>query len=158
MRRVGRHGHGHGGTQRGCVRCRERRAVYGSGSDHGTHRDHGQHSDQRRDRDDRGGECGGDTVRQCFGKRGGVCRDAVHVGGDRDDHRLGFGAGGDREGGCGGECVPGDAGERPEGERAVRLDDTAQKQRWSNLPQGLYQRAGLMWGNLSDASAPPGWR
>ena len=28
--------------------------------------------------------------------------------------------------------------------------DTAQKQNWSNLPQGLYQRAGLMWGNLSD--------
>jgi hypothetical protein len=28
--------------------------------------------------------------------------------------------------------------------------NTAQKQRWSNLPQGLYQRAGLMWGNLSD--------
>lgn len=28
--------------------------------------------------------------------------------------------------------------------------DTAQKQRWSNLPQGLYTRAGLMWGNLSE--------
>ncbi|MCW5848722.1 MAG: DUF3500 domain-containing protein [Anaerolineae bacterium] len=29
--------------------------------------------------------------------------------------------------------------------------NTAQKQRWSNLPQGLYQRAGLMWGNLNQA-------
>lgn len=29
--------------------------------------------------------------------------------------------------------------------------DTAQKQRWSNLPQGLYQRAGLMWGDMSEA-------
>jgi len=28
--------------------------------------------------------------------------------------------------------------------------DTAQKQRWSNLPQGLFQRAGLMWGDLSE--------
>lgn len=27
--------------------------------------------------------------------------------------------------------------------------NTAQKQRWSNLPQGLFQRAGLMWGDLS---------
>ena len=27
--------------------------------------------------------------------------------------------------------------------------NTAQKQRWSNLPQGLYQRSGVMWGNLS---------
>ena len=36
---------------------------------------------------------------------------------------------------------------------AVLFDwsNTAQKQRWSNLPQGLYQRAGLMWGNLSAA-------
>ena len=29
--------------------------------------------------------------------------------------------------------------------------NTAQKQRWSNLPQGAFQRAGLMWGNLSAA-------
>ena len=29
------------------------------------------------------------------------------------------------------------------------FSNTAQKQRWSNLPQGLYTRAGLMWGNLS---------
>lgn len=29
--------------------------------------------------------------------------------------------------------------------------DTAQKQRWSNLPQGAYQRAGVMWGDLTDA-------
>jgi hypothetical protein len=29
--------------------------------------------------------------------------------------------------------------------------NTEQKQRWSNLPQGLYERAGLMWGNLSEA-------
>lgn len=36
---------------------------------------------------------------------------------------------------------------------AVLFDwtDTAQRTRWSNLPQGLYTRAGLMWGNLSDA-------
>ena len=36
---------------------------------------------------------------------------------------------------------------------AVQFDwsDSAQKTRWSNLPQGLYQRAGLMWGDLSDA-------
>ena len=36
---------------------------------------------------------------------------------------------------------------------AVLFDwtDTAQKQRWSNLPEGLYERAGLMWGNLSEA-------
>jgi Protein of unknown function (DUF3500) len=27
--------------------------------------------------------------------------------------------------------------------------DTAQKQRWSNFPTGMFQRAGLMWGNLS---------
>ena len=35
---------------------------------------------------------------------------------------------------------------------AVQFDwsDTAQKTRWSNLPQGLYERAGLMWGDLSD--------
>lgn len=34
---------------------------------------------------------------------------------------------------------------------AVLFDwsDTAQKQRWSNLPQGLFTRDGLMWGNLS---------
>lgn len=29
--------------------------------------------------------------------------------------------------------------------------DTAQRQRWSNLPQGLFDRAGLMWGDLSQA-------
>lgn len=29
--------------------------------------------------------------------------------------------------------------------------DTAQKQRWSNLPQGAFSRAGLMVGNLTDA-------
>jgi hypothetical protein len=29
--------------------------------------------------------------------------------------------------------------------------DTAQKQRWSNLPEGLYERDGLMWGDLSEA-------
>jgi uncharacterized protein DUF3500 len=27
--------------------------------------------------------------------------------------------------------------------------DTAQKQRWSNLPSGAFQRAGLMWGDLN---------
>jgi uncharacterized protein DUF3500 len=27
--------------------------------------------------------------------------------------------------------------------------DTAQKQRWSNLPQGAFQRAGVMWGDLN---------
>ncbi|GAA2606918.1 DUF3500 domain-containing protein [Paractinoplanes durhamensis] len=29
--------------------------------------------------------------------------------------------------------------------------NTTQKKRWSNLPQGLYTRAGLMWGNLTTA-------
>jgi len=29
--------------------------------------------------------------------------------------------------------------------------NTAQKQRWSNFPQGLFTRAGIMWGNLSAA-------
>jgi hypothetical protein len=29
--------------------------------------------------------------------------------------------------------------------------NTAQKQRWSNLPEGGFERAGLMWGNLSAA-------
>src|SRR5579859_8124058 len=29
--------------------------------------------------------------------------------------------------------------------------NTAQKQRWSNLPQGAFQRAGVMWGDLSQA-------
>lgn len=35
---------------------------------------------------------------------------------------------------------------------AVQFDwtDTAQKQRWSNLPQGLYERAGIMWGDMSE--------
>jgi hypothetical protein len=35
---------------------------------------------------------------------------------------------------------------------AVLFDwtDTEQKQRWSNLPEGLYERAGLMWGNMSE--------
>ena len=28
--------------------------------------------------------------------------------------------------------------------------DTAQKQRWSNLPAGAFKRAGLMWGNLKE--------
>jgi hypothetical protein len=28
--------------------------------------------------------------------------------------------------------------------------DTEQKQRWSNLPEGLYERAGLKWGDLSE--------
>ncbi|MFN8619282.1 MAG: DUF3500 domain-containing protein [Chloroflexota bacterium] len=34
---------------------------------------------------------------------------------------------------------------------AVRFDwaDEAQKSRWSNLPQGLFQRDGLMWGDLT---------
>lgn len=37
---------------------------------------------------------------------------------------------------------------------AVLFDftDTAQRQRWSNLPEGLFTRDGLMWGNLSEAS------
>ncbi len=30
-------------------------------------------------------------------------------------------------------------------------DDTTQKQRWSNLPEGGFERAGLMWGNLGEA-------
>jgi hypothetical protein len=29
--------------------------------------------------------------------------------------------------------------------------DSEQKQRWFNLPEGLYERAGLMWGNISEA-------
>src|SRR4051794_29905843 len=35
---------------------------------------------------------------------------------------------------------------------AVLFDwsDTEQKQRWSNFPDGAFQRAGLMWGELSD--------
>lgn len=35
---------------------------------------------------------------------------------------------------------------------AVLFDwsNSVQKTRWSNLPEGLYQRAGLMWGNLTD--------
>src|SRR3954454_21884063 len=34
---------------------------------------------------------------------------------------------------------------------AVSFDwtDTAQKHRWSNLPQGAFQRSGLMWGDLN---------
>jgi hypothetical protein len=28
--------------------------------------------------------------------------------------------------------------------------DTTQRQRWSNLPEGLFERAGLMWGNISE--------
>lgn len=28
--------------------------------------------------------------------------------------------------------------------------DNTQKQRWSNLPEGLYERAGLMWGDMSE--------
>ena len=37
---------------------------------------------------------------------------------------------------------------------AVSFDftDTAQRQRWSNLPEGLYQRDGLMWGDLDEDS------
>jgi hypothetical protein len=37
---------------------------------------------------------------------------------------------------------------------AVSFDwtDTAQKQRWSNLPQGAFQRAGLMWGDLNETT------
>jgi hypothetical protein len=34
--------------------------------------------------------------------------------------------------------------------------NTEQKTRWSNLPQGLYTRAGLMWENMSD-SAKNAW-
>jgi hypothetical protein len=30
--------------------------------------------------------------------------------------------------------------------------DTAQKQRWSNFPEGLFERDGLMWGTLGDAA------
>ncbi len=35
---------------------------------------------------------------------------------------------------------------------AVLFDwtDTAQKQRWSNFPEGLFERAGLMWENLNE--------
>lgn len=29
--------------------------------------------------------------------------------------------------------------------------NSEQKQRWSNLPEGLYERAGLMWGNIAEA-------
>src|SRR5215210_937373 len=29
--------------------------------------------------------------------------------------------------------------------------DTAQKQRWSNLPEGGFERAGMMWGDMSAA-------
>jgi len=37
-------------------------------------------------------------------------------------------------------------------QEAVLFDwsDTAQKQRWSNFPEGLFERAGLMWGDLSE--------
>ena len=37
---------------------------------------------------------------------------------------------------------------------AVLFDfsDTAQRQAWSNLPEGLFQRDGLMWGNLDEDS------
>ena len=37
---------------------------------------------------------------------------------------------------------------------AVSFDfsNTAQRQNWSNLPEGIYVRAGLMWGNLGEAS------
>src|SRR4051794_41445532 len=28
--------------------------------------------------------------------------------------------------------------------------DTAQKQRWSNLPAGIFKRAGLKWGDLKE--------
>lgn len=35
---------------------------------------------------------------------------------------------------------------------AVLFDwtDSAQRQRWSNFPEGLFDRAGLMWGNISE--------
>lgn len=36
------------------------------------------------------------------------------------------------------------------------FSNKAQRQRWSNLPQGLYQRAGLMWGNMN-ATAQDAW-
>lgn len=32
------------------------------------------------------------------------------------------------------------------------FDDTAQRQRWSNLPQGLYDREGVRWGDLDEDS------
>ncbi|MCU1369283.1 MAG: hypothetical protein JWO77_477 [Ilumatobacteraceae bacterium] len=32
------------------------------------------------------------------------------------------------------------------------FDDTEQRQKWSNLPEGLYERDGLMWGNLDEDS------
>lgn len=37
---------------------------------------------------------------------------------------------------------------------AVLFDfsDTEQRQQWSNLPEGLYERDGLMWGNLDEDS------
>lgn len=37
---------------------------------------------------------------------------------------------------------------------AVLFDftDTAQRQKWSNLPEGLYERDGLMWGDLDEDS------
>ncbi len=35
---------------------------------------------------------------------------------------------------------------------SFEFSDTAQRQRWSNLPQGLFDRAGLMWGDLSTQS------
>jgi hypothetical protein len=43
--------------------------------------------------------------------------------------------------------------------KSVQFDwtNTAQKQKWSNLPQGAYQRAGLMWGNMS-AAAQNAWQ
>jgi len=39
------------------------------------------------------------------------------------------------------------------GERAAVLfarDDTAQKQRWSNLPGGIFKRAGLVWADMNE--------
>jgi hypothetical protein len=38
--------------------------------------------------------------------------------------------------------------------KAVSFDftNTAQRQGWSNLPEGLYKRSGVMWGKLSDQS------
>lgn len=38
--------------------------------------------------------------------------------------------------------------------QAVQFEfsNTAQRQKWSNLPEGLYSRSGVMWGKLSDAS------
>ncbi len=38
--------------------------------------------------------------------------------------------------------------------KSVSFDftNTAQRQKWSNLPEGLYTRSGIMWGNMTAAS------